>query len=370
MGREYQFLYWLASPKGEMRVMEKLIHPDPEKRKCRTFLCSDIVAHIMMTMLFGGQNDGLLLSNRTTWSKVGYSPFYGGFNTLARYLLQNRAVLEKLLFDCWDVSHMEASLNEYVLEAIYEMRKDYLILDQENRRLYDFVYRHIVYSMCLDVDGYLCMMIGKNPSGSFNTLSDNTLALILVLFYCLAKKSVNIADLLKKIAAHSCACMGDDSVVPHHPDFTDIVSDSLELGFVFKPEKPPGELADCVFTNSEFSLQNGMWFPKPNFEKVKANVFFHFKAKSWRLSYVKCCALRILAWNFPEEREQAERLCAFILKKHQRAMEVEHSMDDKVSYHSAISAFLPSSQIDFLWSGNESSSCGVLNFDWVTDLLY
>jgi hypothetical protein len=333
-------------------------------------MCSDIVAHIMMTMLFGGQNDGLLESNRSTWSKVGYSPFYGGFNDLAQYLLCNKAVLEKLLFDCWDVSHMEASLNEYVLNAIYELRGDHLILDPENRRMFEFVRRHIIYSMCIDVDGFLCMMVGKNPSGSFNTLSDNTLALILVLFYVLAKKSVDINDLMKKVELHYCACMGDDSVVPHHPDFTNIVGDSLELGFVFKPEKPPGVLADCVFTNSEFSLQNGRWYPKPNFEKVKANVFFHFKAKSWRLSYIKCCALRILAWNFTSEREQAERLCAFILKKYQRAMEVEHTMDDKVTYISAISAYLPSTQIDFLWSGNEAASNGCPLVEWATDLLY
>jgi len=368
-GREFTHLYWLASPKGEMRVMEKLINPDPSKRKCRTFMCSDICAHIMMTMLFANQNDGLLACNSSTWSKVGFSPFYGGFDRMAQYLLQNKSKLFKLLFDCWDVSHMEASLNEFVLFVIYKLRGDHLVLTIETRNLMNYVMRHVIYSMCIDVDGWLCMMVGKNPSGSFNTLSDNTLALILVLFYVLAKKSVDLSDLLFKIDGHFCACVGDDSVVPHHQDFSNIVGDALDLGFVFKPERPPGELSDCVFTNCDFAQIGGRWFPKPNFDKVKANVFFHFKAKSWRLSYIKCCALRILSWNFPKEREEAERLCAYILKKYQRAMEVEHSMDSKVTYTSAISAYLPSDQVDFLWSGNECFRVP-LQIDWLDDLLY
>jgi hypothetical protein len=79
--------------------------------------------------------------------------------------------------------------------------------------------------------------------------------------------------------------------------------------------------------------------------------------------------LRILSWNFPKEREEAERLCAYILKKYQRAMEVEHSMDSKVTYTSAISAYLPSEQVDFLWSGNETFHVP-LQIDWLNDLLY
>lgn len=368
-GKEYTYLYWSASPKGEMRVMEKLIHPDPTKRKCRTFMCSDIVTQIMMMMLFGEQNKRLLECNDVTWSKVGFSPFYGGFHQMATYLLQNFQKVMRKLFDCWDVSHMEASLNEMVLEALYELRKDHLLLDEDNLRMFDFIKRHVIYSMCIDVDGWLCMMIGKNPSGSFNTLSDNTLALILVLYYVVAKKSRDLKDLLSRISQHFCACVGDDSVVPHHEDFSNVAGDALDLGFVFKPERPTGELQDCSFTNCGFVQIQGRWFPKPNFDKVEANVFFHFKAKSWRLAYVKCCALRVLAWNFPEERLKAERLCAHIMKKYKRAMEVEHSVDDKISYDSAVSAYLPAEQIDFLWTGNESTPCTEVVFG-ILDFLY
>lgn len=355
-GVTYNHVYWQTSPKGEMRVMDKLIHPDGSKRKCRTFMCADIVIHICMTMLFSEMNDQLLDANKETWSKVGFSPFYGGFNQLANYLLSTLPSVLKQLFDCFDVSHMEASLNEWILLMIYELRGDFLLQDPSTAMLFHFVRMNVIWSYVIDPDGWLCLMFGKNPSGSFNTLSDNTLALILVLFYVLARKSKTYEELLKKIEQHKCACVGDDSVVPHHPDFGDLIGVASELGFVVKPERPTCSLDKCVFTNCEFVLIDNRWFPRANFGKVEANIFFHFKAGSWRLTFIKCCALRVLAWNYPEEREKAERMIQWISKKYDRLMRSETVIDDKVTYKSAMAAYLPRQQIDFMWSGNESSA--------------
>jgi hypothetical protein len=351
-GVVYRHVYWQSSPKGEMRVMDKLIHPDGSKRKCRTFMCADIVMHICMMMLFSEMNDQLLNAHSETWSKVGFSPFYGGFNLLSNYLLGKGSKL----FDCYDVAHMEASLNEWMLLIIYELRGDFLLQDCSTAMLFHFVRMNVIWSYVIDPDGWLCLMFGKNPSGSFNTLSDNTLALILVLFYVLARKSRSYEDLLIKIDEHRCACVGDDSVVPHHPDFSDLISVASELGFVVKPERPTSSLDGCVFTNCEFVVIGSRWFPKANFNKVEANIFFHFKAGSWRLTFIKCCALRVLAWNYPEERDKAERMIQWISKKYDRLMRSEVSMDDKVTYRSAMAAYLPRQQVDFMWNGNELGS--------------
>lgn len=349
-GVTYNHTYWQCSPKSEMRVIDKMIHPSHEKRKTRTFFAGDIITHIVSFMLFSEQNDNLLNAHSTTWSKVGFSPFYGGFHQLAMYILSNSGDL----FDCYDVAHMEASLKELMLFILYDLRRDFIIFSNGDEFLFDFVFNTIVYSYIIDVDGYLCMMFGGNPSGGFNTLFDNTLALIITLFYTLARSSNGLEELMSKIAKHRCACLGDDSVVPHHPDFENYVSHCEELGFDVKPECPTGLLTSCKFVNSEFVKIGQFWYPKPNADKIKANIYFYFKSRSWRLTFVKVCALRVLFWNYPIERKEAEEMIKWIVDNRDHHMQTESTMDSKLTYHSAKAAYLPAAQISFMWQGDES----------------
>jgi hypothetical protein len=350
MGTTYYHTFWQCSPKSEMRVIDKMIHPSHEKRKTRTFFAGDIIVHIVGFMLFSEQNDNLLNAHSTTWSKVGFSPFYGGFNQLAQYLLargQNK-------FNYFDVSHMEASLKEILLMIIYDLRRDFLIFSEGDENCFKFVLDAIIYSIIIDVDGFLCMMFGGNPSGGFNTLMDNTIALYFTLIYTLARQSSTYEELMDKINSHHCACLGDDSVVPAHPDFDHYIEHAAELGFDVKPECPPGPLEAGKFVNSEFVKIGQTWFPKPNAEKIKANIYFYFKSRSWRLTFVKVCALRVLNWNFPKQRKEAEDIIRWIVNHRDHHMRHEYTMDSKISYESAKAAYLPKQQIEFLWSGNES----------------
>lgn len=365
-GMTLEILIWMVSPKGEIRVMAKLINPEKDKRKTRTFMCADIIITIIMIMLYANQNDQMLNAHHFTWSKVGFSPFYGGFHSLAMDLLAN----EGELFDCYDVEHMEASLKEHIQFILYDIRHKYLLLDENYGRLAEFVKNQVIYSWLLDPDGWLGLMIGGNPSGSFNTLMDNTLALVFVTFYHLACKSSSYDDLLVKIQKHRCACIGDDSVIPHHPDFDGYVANCASLGFSVKPEKLCVPLSECVFTNCEFVRFNNSYYPRGNFDKIKANIYYHFKASSWRLCYVKCCALRILAWNFIQEREEAERLIHWIVKNHDRDMRAETMIDDKVSYQSALASYLEPRQIQFMWDGLESASPELISYERLEDLLF
>jgi len=355
-GKVYTECVWQSSPKGEMRVMDKLIHPKHEKRKCRTFMCNSIIFHILMFMLFKEQNDSFVRSHDSTWSKVGFSPYYGGFNTMASYLLSS-GIVE---FDCWDVEHMEA-FNEILLLLLYELRRNHLIgCSPEDERQYKFILTNIVWSLVLDPDGYLGLMLGKNPSGSFNTLVDNTIILDVMWVYILARKCTTLDQLLEKCKFHKLALMGDDSVVPHHEDFYGAQDIALELGFTIKPEAPTGPLSSAKFVNCNFSvvkLSTGRdyWLPHPNFDKILANIFFHFKSSSWRLAFVKCCALRVLAWNHPEMRKRAELMIGWIRRNKDLIMQHEISMDDTITYESAVAAYLPVKQIQFMWYGDESA---------------
>jgi len=351
-GRDYRDLYWMASPKGEFRPLEKLINSDPAKRKTRVFLAGETITHAINYRLYSNQNDKLLEAFRhNRWIQLGFTPFYGGWDKAARFLLNGKnPLLAK--FDCWDAKHMEASVREQFFKRIYGIRDRGIIFEGKDFILRKFAYQQNCYSLVLDVDGYLIHLLGNNSSGGLNTLSDNCFAMELVILYTLAKKSSNLDDLMKKISQHNCLILGDDSVIPHHPDFCDLQSDAKELGFFLEPEALSVTIDGVVFCNNMFVYIDGMYLPKPNFEKIRTNIYFHFKKHSWRLAYIKVCAYRVLAWMFKEYRDEAEMLCRYILEKHGMEMVNEQNLD--VSLHSARNAYLKPDQVDFMWRGNES----------------
>jgi hypothetical protein len=350
-GKEYRGLYWMASPKGEFRPLEKIINPDPTKRKTRTFLCSEIVTHIVNTALYGEQNDALLEAHRhNLWMQIGMSPFYGGWNRMIQYL---RAKGCKK-FNCWDFKHCEASLRENILKILYRIRDDCVLHDQESMALFDFAWMQNCYSLVIDVDGFLNQMFGNNPSGALNTLDDNCLAVELVIIYTLAKHCSSFDELMIKIESHNLTIMGDDTVIPDHEDFKDIQEDCIDLGFNLEPEILHVDIEHVVFLNSGVHLKNGVYYPKANFEKIRANIYYNFKKNSWRLAYVKCCAYRVLAWFYDKERNEAEELIRYIDKHHKNAMKNEQVPE--LTELSARAAYLPPSQIEFMWSGNESAT--------------
>jgi len=351
-GCDYDNLFYQTSPKGEFKPLEKIINPDPEKRKTRTFLCCDIVTHTLNYMVFAEQNDNLLHAHKNgRWMRLGMTPFYGGWDAEARYLMNSEA---KRFFNCYDLKHCEASLKEQVLRLIYAMRFLVIIFGDEYNPeiLKNFIFNQTCYSYVIDVDGWLCMMFGCNPSGGFCTLSDNCFAVELTALYSLAKKYRTLPLLMEAVSKHNVSIMGDDSVFPVHSDFEDLVADASDLGFEYVPEALNVDIHNVVFLNNRFHMMStGIFVPCANMDKIRANIYFHFKKRSWRLAYVKCCAYRVLAWNFPVYLREAEDLIQFIRKHFDHVMKCEGVPE--LTYHSAITAYLPAKQIDFMWFGNE-----------------
>jgi len=373
----YCHAYWQTSGKGEMRTTDKLLHPDVTKRKTRTFMAGDFVCHCVSLMLYSDQNDELLrMSHEMEWSAVGMSPWYGGWDRMARGLLGKNSP-DEAKFACEDVSHMEASVNDYFQTVIYRVRNANLVNKflKANQvvNLMNWAFSNSVYSYVLDVLGYLLLLIGKNKSGHFNTLTDNTLCLILVelyrLVYYLKHYSVfslsdravrgfvpnlpSLHDVLRCYFEVHLRVMGDDSIIADHPwvDFTRGVA--KHLGFDIKLECPVGLLSESSFLNAGFHRVIEMWYMRPNFDKLRASILFNWKSRSWRLTYVKVCAYRMLVFPFERYRVEADAMLDYILRHHDDDMRREASMDSKITYFSALAARMSDSDNRFLVSGLE-----------------
>jgi len=351
-GVKYDHLYAQSSPKGEFRPLDKLVNIDPAKRKTRVFLCGETITLLVDTMLYGQQNDNLLEAHKHgRWIQVGFSPFYGGWDAIARFLIDGDV---RRLFDCLDFSHMEASLRENVLTFLYQMRDSNLILSAKESVMRNWAFKQNCYSVVIDPDGYLVQFLGNNVSGKLNTLTDNCLAVELVFLYSIAKEGElqTMEELIQIADDLHCVILGDDSVIPKHPAFANLINDASDLGFNLKPEAQSVDIFNAVFCNNRFVFSDGLYLPEPNFEKLRTNIYFHFKRHSWRLAYIKCCAYRTLAWMFPYYRKEAEGLCQWILTKKGKEMVVEVNPD--VTLHSARMSYLPPAQIEWLWRGDES----------------
>lgn len=361
-GKIYLHPTWKSSPKEENRPIDKLVHPDKDKRKTRVFMAGEFVTHIICIMLYGDQNNNLLNANQVTWSKYGMSMFYGGWDNLARYILTSDGNIG--MFDCNDFRHFEASLKEFVQCAIYKLRNRSLFCTEFNLeelcRMQCFVIDSVVYSYVIDPNGWLMLMFGGNPSGGFNTLTDNVIASILCHVYLvvLNNPGKTVGEYVNMCEKHHLAIMGDDSVIPVHKDFARISQQLAPLGFTVSPERPSGPLEKCVFLNCGFAKNaKDFWFAVPNFDKIRSNIYFCFEQRSWRLAYVKACAYRTLCYMDKEHFKEANAIIEYILKKHGTEMRDSENkqMEKRLSYHSAISQLLPLSQLQFMWTGLEST---------------
>jgi len=355
---DYCHAFWQTSGKGEMRTVDKLLHPDVTKRKTRTFMAGDFVSHCIALMLYGDQNDELLrMSQEKEWSAVGMSPWYGGWDRLARELLDGRNP-DEAKFACEDVGHMEASVNDYLQTVIYRVRNQFLVnkflkaIQVQN--LMSWLFMNSVYSYCLDVLGYLLLLIGKNKSGHFNTLTDNTLCLILELLYRLVwdlklnlGRVPSVEETLQHYFRTPLRAMGDDSIIANHGWVERSRGVARHLGFDIKLECPVGLLSESSFLNAGFHRNVLVWYMRPNFDKLRASILFNWKSRSWRLTYVKVCAYRMLVFPFERYRAEADAMLDYILRHHDDDMRHEVSMDSKITYYSALASRM--SDRDNLW---------------------
>nr|UQB75991.1 RNA-dependent RNA polymerase [Flumine Astrovirus 9] len=354
-GQHFTNVFWLTSPKSEIRPIAKMNHEDPTKRKTRTFMCGDLICHIVGYMLYKEQNDRFLdLALSDSWSAVGLSPWYGGWDCLARILLRNQSLenrKESKIFHCYDASHMEASVSDGIQDLIYATRNQSLPSNCENAM--NWFYLNITNSLIIDIDGKVALKNGKNPSGSFNTLTDNTMALMIVFIYTIARHTKDLNLTFKALRRIACKMLGDDSIFEDCPELKDLERYSAELGFDLQPEALPGPLESCSFLSSQFvfSTKYKMWIQRNNWEKIIANVYFNFKSRSWRLAFVKLCACRQIFFAFDDKKAQIDYLLNYILVHHDEDMKNENCKE--LTYEQARAQYMLDSQNKFLIFGTE-----------------
>jgi len=193
------------SLKEEMRPQEKL-----DENSIRTFTAMANDSTVHGTRLFVDMNEKMYDSHLTTASAVGLSPLKGSWNRLYHKLKRFSKGF------ALDESQYDSSLRCYMMWGCAQFRWKMLRQEDQTRanlqRCRTF-YRNLVNTLILTPEGLLVFKKTGNPSGSVNTISDNTLILYALMAYAWIKTSrkTEMEGYESFEAETSKALVGDDN---------------------------------------------------------------------------------------------------------------------------------------------------------------
>nr|UQB75987.1 RNA-dependent RNA polymerase [Flumine Astrovirus 5] len=167
--------FWTSSVKAEMRPRKKA-----EENALRTFCASATELTVASNKLCLDANHRFYKagSQGRVWSCVGMSKFNGGWDRLARRLLKHPNGF------ALDVSSFDASVFRQSLLDICEFRIDCGNYNEEQARTLRTIYHHYTSSTIVLTNGDVVRKDTGGPSGSGNTVVDNTIHLFKILAYC------------------------------------------------------------------------------------------------------------------------------------------------------------------------------------------
>jgi len=202
---EYTFIV-TNSLKEEMRPDVKIA-----ENSIRVFTAVAVDGTVHGTRLFVDMNEKMYDSHLRSSSAVGMSPLKGNWDRLYRKLKRFKKGY------ALDESQYDSSLRAFLMWGCARFRWEMLRIEdrtEANLRRVKTYYRNLINSVILTPEGVLVMKKTGNPSGSVNTIADNTLILYTLLAYAWIRLSKNDEDMLgyEAFEAETAkALVGDDN---------------------------------------------------------------------------------------------------------------------------------------------------------------
>lgn len=364
---------WCSNVKDELRSAEKL---DATPPKLRTFTGAPL-EHVECCMrCCWDMNNSFYRSNNKTWSFVGGSKFRRGWNSLFHRLSKHPNAFEL------DESAYDASLFREAMFGMVDFRWAMFADSEktpENRTRLEALYVEIVDSIMVCSDGDLVTKCTGNPSGSSNTIVDNTVILFRLMAYawivlwrkakasnrfasrCLDEDRPVYSDFVQEVEA---ALNGDDNTWTCSNDVvgwfnaTSVSKEWSDVGVSTHADTyEPRLLSQCSFLSMQFGHVGSVIVPVPEKEKV-------FCALAWggrcltnpRMSLLRAYALRIESYYIPECRVLLSEYIKWLLLTYDvelRAPKAKKGLD--FTFDQVQTVFRTDSEIHSLYLGLESS---------------
>lgn len=347
------FCIWNSFLKEELRKITKISQGD-----IRQINGCPVEFKVAMNRYCLDQNELFYKSHLKTASCVGIVKFHGGWNRLYKKLCRHPKGF------AMDVKRWDSHFPRCIFEAIARFRFTCLaraFQTREHAARFHNLYEQIIKSATVMSWGEVIQTRLGNPSGSPNTVVDNTLGLYILISYCWIRACQEDGSDIEYHTYQSevvTALYGDDNTFTAseiglkllNPD--SVKRFALELGFnVTADSDVPLPVLELDFLSSNFKkLPNGFVVPKPKDpEKAKASLAFRSDREA-KTSWSRACSHRINSFYEREIFDIADSYC-----KHLRDY-LDSALGDDLEWLRLKNEYLSELRIHSLYTAAESGS--------------
>lgn len=295
---DYPEPFWNGSLKLEMRPAEKVL-----QNKLRTFTASPFRFSVLLNVVCLAMNVAFYAAGHLgeVWSCVGISKYNRGWDKIAKRLRKHPNVFEL------DVSSFDASLFRFLFQIIAKFRN--ACLGGKWTKLMNRLYDTIVFAVIVLISGTVIRKKTGNPSGSANTVVDNTLILFLLLAYCWVELApddlrFNYAAFMENVEA---LLYGDDNTFSVSNKAVSFYN-AINISKVFRTleiEVTAGDdiwtsrsIYEVKFLSNKFVEYNNMFFPCPDYDKLMCSLIYGSRCSDVRWHLLRAYAIYMDGfWN-------------------------------------------------------------------------
>lgn len=360
---------WTCTQKVELRSGEKLDYIDASGRhapKHRTFLASAVEHTASCNRLCLDQNNKFYRGKDRTWSFVGTSKFLLGFDFLYHRLNKHPHAYEL------DEADYDASLFARALEGQAEIRESFwapVHRTPENKERMRQIYQAIVHSIIVLENGELVCKHTGNPSGSSNTIVDNTMVLYRLFAYAfirLFERKNGFYPTYQEFSDNvEAALCGDDNTYTVSMKYADMFTPenvAIEWNaigvFTKTPCATPRKVEDVRFLSQGFAWDEalGIWMPSPETDRVLGSLMSGSSNNDVRWHYLRACALRLDSYGNKELRDIISGYIAYLDQHHDSRLHgvVQRPGGVSISMSDIRNVWKSDEWIEALYSGSES----------------
>nr|BAN10294.1 polyprotein [Passion fruit woodiness virus] len=295
---------WNGSLKAELRPKEKV-----EMNKTRTFTAAPIDTLLGAKVCVDDFNNQFYSLNLTCPWTVGMTKFYGGWDKLM-----------KSLPDHWiychaDGSQFDSSLTPLLLNSVLDIRKFFMQEWWVGEEMLENLYAEIVYTPILTPDGTIFKKFRGNNSGQPSTVVDNTLMVVVSVYYSCIKLGWSEEDIQNNLVFFA---NGDDVILAVQPKF-EYLYDSMgksfmELGLNYDFSERTTKREDLWFMSHQAKEIGGMYIPKLEMERI-VSILEWDRSKELMHRTEAICAAMIEAWGHTELLREIRKFYMWLIQK-------------------------------------------------------
>nr|AGY36216.1 polyprotein [Zucchini tigre mosaic virus] len=295
---------WNGSLKAEVRPAEKVL-----ASKTRTFTAAPIDTLLGAKVCVDDFNNWFYSKNMVCPWTVGMTKFYKGWDEFLRKFPDGWIYCDA------DGSQFDSSLTPYLLNAVLEVRlwamEPWDIGEQMLRNLYG----EITYTPILTPDGTIVKKFKGNNSGQPSTVVDNTLMVLITMYYALRKAGYD-RDQQEQVCVFYIN--GDDlciAVHPEHESLLDTLSSSFaELGLKYDFSSRHRDKQELWFMSHRGILIENMYVPKLEPERIVAILEWDkSKLPEHRLEAIMAAIIE--SWGYEELTDQIRKFYQWVLEQ-------------------------------------------------------